>query len=217
MQRAKVQRKNQWLGKPLIYPRAWAPRAGMYMVQDSESGPGPAGPIMVLARCRHPLLVLLLCLPTTAGISVEGIKQRGYERHLSEYWVENHQLFTNAFQLDSDDDGIQEDSDSDIVLKGVNWYGFESKDCTYGGSWADTSLAAIIDAIRRHGFNAIRIPLALSGCPLRADEELEEFVRTAGDHGCASATPSNCDAPSRRPHAHVSAAYPVGSASAADL
>jgi len=126
---------------------------------------------------RAPLLglQLLLYCEVVQTISVEGISSHQGAKQASEYWAEGRQIFTNAFQLGDEENSLQ--------LKGFNWYGFESKSCTYGGSWTSTPVAAIIDAMRRKGFNAIRIPLALAGCPPRAEDELEELVRTAGDHG----------------------------------
>lgn len=46
-----------------------------------------------------------------------------------------------------------------------------------------TPLAAHIDLLRRNGFNAIRLPLALAGCPASTMDEIDELIRTAGDHG----------------------------------
>ena len=133
------------------------------------------------------LVVLCAWLAEVGGIEVDGLATHR-SKLLSEYWVEGHQIFTSAFKVDrqgavdDDDGGIGSDSDG-LVLKGANWYGFESKACTYGGSWTDVPLAAHIDRLRRDGFNALRLPLALSGCHDNAMDELEELIIQAGDHG----------------------------------
>jgi len=120
------------------------------------------------------LLYTVLLFPIEA-ITVSGISSRT-GRLASEYWVQGHQIFTNAFEHDDNELGLR--------FKGFNWYGFESKLCRLGGAWATrTPLAAHIDAMRRRGFNAIRVPLALTGCPPNTQDELENLVETAGDHG----------------------------------
>ena len=72
----------------------------------------------------------------------------------SEYWVEGRQLFTNAFGTGAADDG------DSLTLRGANWHGFESRECSYSGSWTRTPLAAILQTLRQAGFNAVRLPFA---------------------------------------------------------
>lgn len=98
----------------------------------------------------------------------------GQHRPPSSYWAVGHALYTNAFNYPQP---------VRLVLKGATWNGLETAGCRLGGAWSSTPLAAHVEALRRHGFNALRVPVALSGCREEADEELEQLVATAGDHG----------------------------------
>ena len=67
-----------------------------------------------------------------------------------------------------------------LRIKGINFLGFESS-CERGGSWSTTRLSDTFRLLRKNGFNALRVPIAIEGCD--SDDELETFVQTAGDHG----------------------------------
>jgi len=111
----------------------------------------------------------------SSAVSVEGYTTKT-GRVRSEYWVENQQIFTNAFGAAANL------AATELHLKGAVWSGFESAACTYGGAWTEVPLAAYIELLRKEGFNAIRLPLPRNGCPSLLDD-LEKFILTAGDHG----------------------------------
>ena len=130
------------------------------------------------ARCALlPLIVLLA--RNVLGISVQGLATRR-AKYSAEYWVEGSSVFTNAF---SNADAETGGRDNSVVFKGTNWHGFSSKGCAYSGSWTTTPLAAIFDALRAKGFNAIRVPLAVAGCPADTMDRLDDFIQTGGRHG----------------------------------
>ena len=87
----------------------------------------------------------------------------------ADYWAEGNQLRTSAFPVDGA-----------LHIKGANFLGFESNSCKRGGSWSQTRLTTTMALLRKNGFNALRVPLAIDGCD---DTDLETFVRVAGDHG----------------------------------
>ena len=111
------------------------------------------------------------------AIRVDDFRER-LQRERASYWASGTAIFTNAWTTESG-------GPTRLIIKGATWSGFESKGCRLGGAWKDseTPLAAKIEELRRHEFNALRVPLALSGCPPEADDELEQLIITAGDHG----------------------------------
>ena len=119
------------------------------------------------------LLYTVLLFPIEA-ITVSGISSRT-GRLASEYWVQGHQIFTNAFEHD--------DNELGLPLKGFNWYGFESKLCRLAARGDENAIAAHIDAMRRRGFNP-RVALALTGVR-KYQDELENLVEDGGRHGIA--------------------------------
>jgi hypothetical protein len=119
--------------------------------------------------------MLALLLSSTA-ILVDDFAGR-HVRERASFWASGNALFTNAWLTPSG-------QPARIMLRGATWSGLESSGCRLGGAWVEgTPLAAKIEALRRHGFNAIRVPIALSGCPEEADDELEQLITTAGNHG----------------------------------
>src|SRR3712207_6723006 len=50
-------------------------------------------------------------------------------------------------------------SGAPFVVSGVNWYGFETRDNVAHGMWTK-DYKTIIDQIRQHGYNTIRIPFS---------------------------------------------------------
>ena len=63
---------------------------------------------------RVSLCVVLVALQRSSAISVEGLASHAGNKELAEYWVENHQIFTNAF---NGEDGA---STTNVRLKGFN-------------------------------------------------------------------------------------------------
>ncbi len=53
-----------------------------------------------------------------------------------------------------------------VVLKGVNWFGFETSNHVVHGLWS-TDYGAMLAKVRRLGFNTLRIPFSIEG--LRSD------------------------------------------------
>ena len=49
----------------------------------------------------------------------------------------------------------------EIVLKGVNWFGFETDNAVFHGLWTNRSANTQLDQMKSLGFNAIRVPV----CP----------------------------------------------------
>ena len=68
----------------------------------------------------------------------------------AEYWTEGSRIFTNAWG---------EGEAAEVRVKGVNWFGLESRRCVLGGA-GEMPLADIARFVRSHGFNAVRLPLA---------------------------------------------------------
>ena len=94
----------------------------------------------------------------------------GAARTRASYWAVGNSLLTNSWASHPP---------TRLMLKGATWNGLE-RGCRLGGAWStSTALAARLEALRRAGFNAIRVPLALSGCPPEADDELEQLVTNA--------------------------------------
>ncbi|KAH7684643.1 cellulase 2 [Aphelenchoides avenae] len=49
-----------------------------------------------------------------------------------------------------------------FVLKGINWFGFETETFSPHGLWGGaTTLKAVLDLLVNNGFNALRIPFSL--------------------------------------------------------
>ena len=69
---------------------------------------------------------------------------------VAEYWTEGHFVQTNAFALPPGES---------LLIKGVSWFGLESRSC-YIGEGAAGPLSAYADFLKFHGFNAVRMPLA---------------------------------------------------------
>lgn len=71
----------------------------------------------------------------------------------SQYWVDsNGRLQTTAFSIGGD---------GELAIKGVSWFGLESRACYIGGG-DKYPLAEAADFLVSNGFNAVRVPLAAS-------------------------------------------------------
>lgn len=57
-------------------------------------------------------------------------------------------------------DGVYNERDQRIRIKGVNWFGFETNIFTVHGLWA-VSMDSIFTFLNKNKFNAIRLPIAL--------------------------------------------------------
>jgi len=73
----------------------------------------------------------------------------------AEYWTQGSRIFTNAWS-DSD---TGEAAAVEVRIKGLNWFGLESRRCVLGGA-GEMPLADIARFVASHGFNAVRLPLA---------------------------------------------------------
>ena len=71
------------------------------------------------------------------------------------YWTERGRIKTNLFGGAGGREGAE------LVIKGVSWFGLDSKPCVIGGL-AEMPVSAGAALLRREGFNAVRIPLAVS-------------------------------------------------------
>ena len=114
------------------------------------------------------------------------------------YWVsEDGHLRTTAFEIGTT-------TDRALHIKGASWFGLDGASCYIGGS-DRASLHVYAEFLRSNGFNAVRVPLAMSellpdksGTCLNPSAyeqhneafsrldylgQLEKFVRLLGKHG----------------------------------
>jgi len=70
----------------------------------------------------------------------------------ADYWTEGSQIFTNAF-------GAARER-TPLRIKGVSWFGLDSRPCQIGGL-GELSVRSGAAWLRAHGFNAVRVPLAV--------------------------------------------------------
>ena len=69
----------------------------------------------------------------------------------SDYWAYGTSIYTNAWSSDGHPTRLR--------IKGVSWFGMEGPICHPGGLW-HRPLEDYAAFLRKHGFNAVRIPLA---------------------------------------------------------
>lgn len=70
----------------------------------------------------------------------------------SDYWAYGTSIYTNAWSSDGHPTRLR--------IKGVSWFGMEGPICHPGGLW-HRPLEDYAAFLRKHGFNAVRIPLAV--------------------------------------------------------
>ena len=70
----------------------------------------------------------------------------------ADYWAYGTSIYTNAWS--SDDSHVTR-----LRIKGLSWFGMEGPICHPGGLW-HRPLQDYAEFIRKHGFNAVRMPLA---------------------------------------------------------
>ena len=69
----------------------------------------------------------------------------------SDYWAYGTSIYTNAWSSDGHVTRLR--------IKGLSWFGMEGPICHPGGLW-HRPLQDYAEFIRKHGFNAVRMPLA---------------------------------------------------------
>ena len=72
------------------------------------------------------------------------------------YWTREGRIFTNVVE-----EGATPREGTELKIKGVSWFGLESKPCAIGGL-DQMPVEAGAAFLREQGFNAVRIPLAVS-------------------------------------------------------
>ena len=86
------------------------------------------------------------CTPSTPGPTGARV--------MADYWIDARgHLRTSAFEVSTGNRALR--------IKGASWFGLESASCYIGGADSD-SLHTFADFLANNGFNAVRVPLALS-------------------------------------------------------
>ena len=68
----------------------------------------------------------------------------------ADFWTTQSSIYTNAFGS----------SNQPVRIKGASWFGLDSNPCIPGGS-SKGKIENGMAFLRTHGFNAIRLPLAV--------------------------------------------------------